>query len=94
MIATMEVVARWDEDSSEGHEQYMTVEFRVVDGNKLERVDIKHKEDGFTYVMDCPNGYPVYEEGTDNGHRELDDEEYGDLIEFADMQLEREAANE
>ena len=91
MMSSMSTVDRWSDWSSEGNEEYMTVEFVVVDGDKIERVDIKHKEDGFTYVMDCHNGYPVYEEGSEDGYRELTTEEYEELIEFADEQFEVEA---
>ena len=79
------IIDRWDEDSSEGHERYATVEF-----DDYSKVDVKTKEDGFAYVMCCGNGYEVYQD-TDDGFRDLTSDETDEVLDFVAEWLERES---
>lgn len=77
----MEVVDRWDDISGEGYERYLTIEL-----DNYDRVDVKRKEDGFTYIMQCANGYEVYKpEGNEDGigYRYLDESEQDEVMDVA-----------
>ena len=78
------IIDGWDEESSEGHERYVTVEFE-----DYTKVDVKTKEDGFAYVMQCGNGMEVYQD-TDDGFRNLTPEETDDVLQVVADFLKRE----
>ena len=60
--------------------KYLTVE---VAPKKY--VDVKSPKENpdFIYVMDCSNGYEVYEEGSDGGVENLTPNQYEEVLEIA-----------
>ena len=81
----MELYDRWDDWSSEGNERYITIEL-----DDYGKVDLKRKENGFMYVMNCGNGFEVYRDA-DDGYRFLTKDEEDEVMDFAEEQFRIEA---
>ena len=80
----IKLISRWDMQSGEGNEKYMT--FELDDYGKC---DVKVKENGFYYVMYSGNGYEVYEDA-DDGYRDLTEDEKDEVFQLVEEQLDAE----
>jgi hypothetical protein len=77
------LVDRWDNESSEGLERYMTYEL-----SDYGKTDVKVKEDGKVVIL-YSWGYQVYNDKS-QGYRDLTDDETEMVVDLAEEQAEAE----